>query len=129
MTYSVTSMTYMEANKKQGGVSKIVARDCKTLNDARRIARRTVDNERSIYKCEIYDDSTAGYVVFAPTGQRLKNTMGECVGEVIKHWVYPNARGSEVFYYPDYDYKPNKDRMKFHKYVVKKDGSLGQGHW
>lgn len=129
MTYSIASMTYEEANKKQGGLSKIRARECQTLNEARAIARRIIDVERSTYKCTIFDDNTAGYVTFKPTGQRLKNTMGDEVGEVIKHWVYPNKEGSQIFYYPNYDYKPNKARMKFRKYVVKKDGSLGQGYW
>lgn len=126
-TYTVTKQTYAEANKRQGGMSQTVCMGCDTLEEARRIARKVVHSERGIYRCEIFDEGTADYVYFKPAGQRVKSTLGKRVGEVIKHWVYPNARGWEVFYYPDFSYSPNK-RMSHRKYILKADGTLGRGY-
>lgn len=128
MTYTITSVTYAESNKKQGGVGRIERRDIKTIAQARKVARQIVNNDKNLYKCEIYDDGSASYVTFEPTGQRLKSTLGDKTGEVIKHWVYPNRKGYEIFYYPDYGYKSNRN-MKFRKYIVKADGELGQGYY
>lgn len=106
------------------GVGRILGR-YDTLTDARRKAYASVTPYEGI---NIYDDSTVKPIVFIPTGQKLKNTLGEKIAEVHKYGA--GAFEGTVFYYPSYDSQYYKKRnARYHKYILHRDGSLGQGMW
>lgn len=123
MTYTIIESGYNST------IGKTIDRDIQTLTEARRLAYKTIKNSKTpIRSVKIFDDSTAKYVTFMPTNQRLKSTMGEEIAEVIMH--HAGFFEGVVFYYPDYSsqyYK--KSNAKYHKYVLNKDGSLGKGMW
>ena len=52
---------------------------------------------------------------------------GVIVGEVLQHHAgfYEGKR----FFYPDYHGYYKNSKMKFHKYFLKADGTLGKGTW
>lgn len=111
-------------NYSNKGVGRILGR-YETLTDARRKAYASVTPYQKI---DIYDDSMVKPIVFIPTGQKLKNTLGEKIAEVHKHGA--GAYEGTAFYYPSYDSQYYKKRnAKYHKYILHKDGSLGQGMW
>lgn len=106
-------------------IGKVVGRDVPSLTEARKIAYRAIKNGKSV---EIFDNSTAKYVDFLPTGQRLQSTLGEEVATVTKHTA--GAFEGAVFYYPNYHSQYYKKRnAKYHKYFLNSDGTLGQGTW
>ena len=106
-------------------VGKVVGRNVSTLTEARKIAYRAIKNGTSV---EIFDNSTAKYVDFIPTGQRLQSTLGEEVATVTKHTA--GAFAGAVFYYPNYHSQYYKKRnAKYYKYFLNSDGTLGQGTW
>jgi hypothetical protein len=122
--FIVTEESY--SNK---GVGRILGR-YDTLADARRKAYASVSSSQNITLrvFNIYDDSMVKPIVFIPTGQKLKNTLGEKIAEVHKHGA--GAFEGTVFYYPSYDSQYYKKRnAKYHKYILHRDGSLGQGMW
>lgn len=120
MVFDIVAYEYTNAK-----IGKIVGRDVPSLTEARKIAYKAVKNGKW---AEIYDNSTAGYVDFLPTGQRLKNTMGEEVAMVTKHNA--GAFAGTLFYYPNYHSQYYKKRnAKYHKYFLNSDGTLGQGTW
>lgn len=59
----------------------------------------------------------------------IKTETGIDVGEVTMHHA-GHFEGTR-FFYPDYYgyYKGKKNKTKWHKYVLKADGSLGKGMW
>lgn len=104
------------------GVGHILGR-YNTLKEARKEAYKQVGCKGYI---NIYDDSMVKPIVFIPTGQKLKNTLGEKIAEVHKGsmtWCEDT-----IYYYPEYKSQYYKKRnARYHKYILHRDGSLGQG--
>lgn len=120
--FIVTEESY--SNK---GVGRILGR-YDTLTDARRKAYASVSSSQKITLrvFNIYDDSTVKPIVFTPTGQKLKNTLGEQIAEVYKHGE--SKFSDTVIYCPNYLSQYYKKRNAIHqRYILHKDGSLGQG--
>lgn len=94
-----------------------------TLKEARKEAYKQVSCKGYI---SIYDDSMVKPIVFIPTGQKLKNTIGEKIAEVHKGsmtWCEDT-----IYYYPDYKSQYYKKRnAKRQRYTLHRDGSLGRG--
>lgn len=94
-----------------------------TLKEARKEAYKWVSCKNCI---NIYDDSMVKPIVFIPTGQKLKNTLGEKIAEVHKGsrtWCEDT-----IYYYPEYKSQYYMKRNATHqRYILHKDGSLGQG--
>lgn len=111
-----------EENYSNKGVGRILGR-YDTLTDARRKAYASVTTYNWI---AIYDDSMVKPIVFIPTGQKLKNTLGEQIAEVHKHGA--GELKNIALYYPDYHSQYYKKRnAKHQKYYLHRDGSLGAG--
>lgn len=94
-----------------------------TLKEARKEAYRQVSCRECI---AIYDDSMVKPIVFIPTGQKLKTTLGEKIAEV--HKGSTTWCEDTIYYYPEYKSQYYKKRnAKHQRYILHKDGSLGQG--
>lgn len=114
--FIVTEESY--SNK---GVGRILGR-YDTLTDARRKAYASVTPYQKI---NIYDDSMVKPIVFIPTGQKLKNTLGEQIAVVHKHSA--GVFGYITFYYPIYDSQYYKKRNATRqRYILHEDGSIGR---
>lgn len=100
MKYVIVSETYKGVRMKVGTANTVAA--------ARKKAYSVI-KDMDLYKCVIY---TEGNVE---------------MGEVIMH--HAGISEGKRFFYPDYHgyYKGSKNR--YHKYLLKADGSLGKGMW
>lgn len=125
MTYTVIVWPYEALNENVRGMSKSTGRilgPAKDMNDARKKAMMALKKTIRHY-CVIYDDSSANYVTFGPTGQRLKSSEGDEVGHVFGYDGYDKRL---FLFYPN---GQSKTKYKYSKYPINKDGSLGKGMW
>lgn len=94
-----------------------------TLKEARKEAYKWVSCKEHI---SIFHGQYDSSVVFLPTGQKIENILGEKIAEVHKGsrtWCEDT-----IYYYPEYKSQYYKKRnAKHQRYILHKDGSLGQG--
>lgn len=112
--------------QRSNGIGDIIKRECDSIVDARRVAYSSA--MKGYKTVEIYDTSTAKMVVFSPTGQKIPSTLGDLIGTVSAQAFH--SQNSTMFFAPVLVPTPEYARskgMKFRRYIIQKDGSLGEG--
>lgn len=104
------------------GNGKVIKR-CKTIVNARKTAYAEIA-DKVYHDIEIYDESTAKYITFIPNGQRIQNTFGNLIGSVTIQRI-GLIQGTRYFH-PSLSYPKFKD-LKYRRYILKADGTLGEG--
>lgn len=113
-----------------------------TITEARKKAMKELISNASIQTgyygyAEIYNDSSAKYVIFGPTGQRLKSHEGEEVGRVrfdgeqtqTGHigWSWYTFKSKSISEYKNsMGATARVGYMKWHIRALKSDGTLGK---
>lgn len=93
-----------------------------TLTNARKRAVAELAKTDECYVV-IHDASTAKYVTFTPNKQRLKSALGDVVGEVYGNLGLHHPNRYYIWY------PAETEKMKYRKYLLNKDGTLGRGMW
>lgn len=109
------------------GMSKYTGRhigQAHTITNARKRAVAELAKTDEYYAV-IHDASTAKYVTvtFTPNKQRIKSAFGDVVGEVYGNLGLHNPNRYFLWY------PAETQKMKYRKYILNKDGTLGQGSW
>ena len=83
---------------------------------------KSINNVRAKAYRTIKDDNVSSVRIYADGGM-------ECIGEVLIHRAGVHA--GKRYYYPDYSssYYKKRENMRYPKYLLNKDGSLGKGAW